>query len=76
LIGLSRDAIIQPPTLPTEAVAPKKGLIALLSALASGFLLLLWVFAQKAWVNTRQDPLMAEKQARLIAAMSFRSKPQ
>lgn len=73
LQGLSRDAVIQPPTLPTEAVAPKKSLIAFMAALVSGFALLLWVFMRKAWVNTQQDPLTAKKQARLRAAMGFKS---
>jgi hypothetical protein len=73
--GLSRDIVIQPPTLPTEAVAPKKSLIAVMAALASGFALLLWVFMRKAWVNTQQDPVTAIKQARLWAAMGFKSKP-
>ena len=71
LQGLSRDVLIQPPTLPTVAAAPKKGLIAILAALASGFALLLWVFLRKAWMSTAQDPLGAEKQKRLQAALGF-----
>ena len=74
--GLSRDAVIQPPTLPTEAVAPKKSLIAILSVLASGFVLLLWVFVRKAWVNTQNDPMVAVKQARVRAALGFKSVSQ
>jgi len=73
LQGLSRDIVVQPPTLPTEAVAPKRGLIALMSVLLSGIALLLWVFARKAWVSTKQDPRTANKQARLRAAMGFKS---
>jgi capsular polysaccharide biosynthesis protein len=73
LRGLSRDIVVQPPTLPTEAVAPKKGLVAVMSVLFSGFVLLLWVFARKAWTNTEQDPMAAKKQARLRAAMGFKS---
>jgi uncharacterized protein involved in exopolysaccharide biosynthesis len=71
--GLSRDIVIQPPTLPTEAVAPKKSLIAVMTALVSGFALLLWVFMRKAWVKTQQDPMTAMKQARLRAALGFKS---
>jgi hypothetical protein len=59
--------------LPTEAVAPKKSLIAILAALASGFVLLLWVFVRKAWVNTQNDPVVAVKQARVRAALGFKS---
>ena len=71
LQGLSRDVLIQPPTLPTVAAAPKKGLIAVLATVASGFALLLWVFLRKAWLSTAQDPLGAEKQKRLRAALGF-----
>ena len=70
--GLSRDAVIQPPTLPTEAVAPKKSLIAILSTLVGGFVLLMWVFVLKAWGNARQDPMSAMKLARLRAALGFK----
>ena len=75
LQGLSRDAVIQPPTLPTEAVAPKKSLIAVMAALVSAFALLLWVFMRKAWANTQQDPATAIKLGRLRVAMGFKSKP-
>jgi len=74
--GLSRDAVIQPPTLPTEAVAPKKGLIAILSTLAGGFVLLMWVFIRKAWANAQQDPMSLKKQARLRTALGFKSLPR
>lgn len=76
LLGLSRDAVIQPPTLPTEAVAPKKSLITLLSVLASGFALLMWVFVRQAWANTQNDPVIAVKQARVRAALGFKSVSQ
>jgi uncharacterized protein involved in exopolysaccharide biosynthesis len=73
LQGLSRDAVIQSPTLPTEPTSPKKGLLAVLSALAGGFILLLWVFVRQAWLNTQQDPVAAEKQSRLRAAFGLKS---
>jgi hypothetical protein len=71
LQGLSRDVIMQSPTLPTEPVAPKKSLIAILAALGSGFSLLLWIFVRQAWKNAALDPVTAEKQAKLRAAMGF-----
>ena len=74
LQGLSRDVVIQPPTLPTIAVAPKKSLIAVLAALASGFVLLLWVFVRRAWQTSAQDPQSGEKQARLRAALGFKAR--
>ena len=70
LQGLSRDVVKQPPTLPTEPVSPKKGLIAALAAIASGFVLLLWVFLRQAWRRATQDARMAEKCRRLAAALS------
>ena len=72
LRGLSRDVVVQPPTRPTEAVAPRKGLIAFLAALGSGLALLLWVFLRQAWINAAQDPQAAEKQARLRATLGFK----
>ncbi len=74
LQGLSRDVVVQPPTLPTEPVAPKKSLIAVLAALGSGFALLLWVFLRQAWKNAAQDPQAAEKQAKLRATLGFKGK--
>lgn len=75
LQGLSRDVVVQPPTLPTQPVAPKKSLIAVLAALGSGFALLLWVFMRQAWMNAKQDPKVAGKQAKLLAAMGFKGRP-
>lgn len=71
LQGLSADVVKQPPTLPIEPAAPKKGLIAILAALGSGFVLLLWVFMRHAWKSVGQDSEAAEKQARLRAALGF-----
>jgi hypothetical protein len=67
--GWSRDIVLQPPTLPAEPAAPKKGLIAVLAALGSGFALLLWMFMQQAWKNASRDPEVAERQAKLRAAV-------
>lgn len=72
LQGLSRDVVKQQPTLPTEPAAPKKSLIAVLSALTTGFVLLLWVFMRQAWRTAAKDPQVAEKQARLRAALGLK----
>lgn len=72
LKGYSRDVIRQPPTLPTEPVSPKKGLITILAAVLSGFALLLWVFIREAWCRAIQDPDKAEKQKRLKAALGLK----
>ena len=74
LTGLTRDVVIQPPTLPTEPVAPKKSLIALLAAFGSGFMLLLWVLLRQAWKNAAHDPLTAGKQAKLLAALGLNAR--
>ncbi len=74
LLGLSRDVIRQPPTLPTEPASPKKGLIAIVAALVSGVVLLLWAFARRAWSTAAQDPRSAEKLAKLRAAIGFQSR--
>jgi hypothetical protein len=65
LQGVTRDVVKQPPTLPTEPVAPRKSLIAVLSALGSGFALLLWVFMRRAWRSAALEPGGAEKQAKI-----------
>ena len=72
LKGFSRDAVFSPPTLPTKPVAPKKGLIAVMTALGTGIALLLFVFMRQAWRNAAQDPAAAPKIARLRAAFGAR----
>ena len=71
LEGVSHDVVVQSPTLPVDPVAPKKGLIAVLTALGSGFALLLWVFMRQAWRGAAQDPEAAQKKAKLRAALGF-----
>ena len=51
LRGLTETSLAQNPTLPTEHVAPKRSLISVLTALATGFALLLFVFIRKALAN-------------------------
>ncbi len=51
LRGLSDTNLAQPPILPTQHVAPKRSLISVLAALATGFALLLFVFIRKALAN-------------------------
>lgn len=72
LRGLSRDVVVQPPTLPTEPIPSQKSLIAVLAALVGGVVLLLWVFMRQAWNNSAQDPQVATKQAKLFAALGFK----
>jgi uncharacterized protein involved in exopolysaccharide biosynthesis len=74
LQGLSRDVVKQPPTLPTEPVAPKKSLMAVLAALGSGFALLLFVFIRSAWKSAAQDPQAAPKLARQRALLGLKDR--
>ena len=73
LQGWSRDAVLkQPPTLPTQAAAQKKGLIAVLATLGSGFALLLFVFIRQALRNTAADAEAAGKLARIRRALGLK----
>lgn len=73
LRGQTRDIVFSPPTLPTKATTPRKGLIAVLAGFGCGFALLLWVFLREAWKNAAQDPESLKKQKRLRAALGMRS---
>lgn len=75
LQGLSRDVVKQPPTLPTEAVAPKKSLIAVLVVFGSGFVLLMFVFMRQAWRNAAADSDAARKQSKLKRALGLKTRP-
>lgn len=65
LQGLSRDVIVQQPTLPIKAAAPKKALIAVIATLATGFALLLFVFVRHAVRQSANDAANASKWAQL-----------
>jgi LPS O-antigen subunit length determinant protein (WzzB/FepE family) len=47
--GVAEGDLLQPPTLPQRAVAPRKGLVAILATLGGGMALLLFVFVRQAW---------------------------
>jgi uncharacterized protein involved in exopolysaccharide biosynthesis len=53
--------VLQQPTLPTKKVAPKRGIITIMAALAAGFALLLFVFICQALRNAAQDAESAQK---------------
>jgi hypothetical protein len=57
----------QTPTLPDHAVKPKKGLIAVLVTLITGFALLVWVFVRQGLRSAANNPQDA---ARLAAIRS------
>ena len=61
--------VIDPATAPELKSKPKKALIAVLATLATGFLLLLWVFVRQALSNAAQDSESAQKLAGIRAAL-------
>lgn len=67
--GLSRDVVLQPPTLPSKAIAPKKGLMAVVATLATGVALILFVFVRASWRKAGTDPEFARKQSELFASL-------
>ena len=74
LNGYSRDVVKQPPTLPTETTAPKKGLVAILATLGSGIVFLLYIFVRRSWEKSTDNLELAKKQSRLLAAVGFKNR--
>jgi uncharacterized protein involved in exopolysaccharide biosynthesis len=64
--------IAQPPELKSK---PKKALIAVLTTLACGFALLLFVFVRQAMRNAQGDPESAQKLARIKSLLLLRRQP-
>lgn len=72
LEGLDNDDVVQAPTLPESSVKPKKSMIAIGATVASGFLLLLFVFARQAWRSAQENsPEQARKLARIRQALPW-----
>lgn len=72
LLGLGDEAVVQPASLPWQRSSPKRSLIAVLTALATGFALVLWVFVRQAWRNAAADAESSDKLRALKAAFSGR----
>lgn len=72
LRGYTRAVVKQPPTLPSVPESADLGLIALLSALATGLFLLLWIFVVQAWRSAARDPRVAPKLQRLRTALGLK----
>ena len=75
LQGLSLDVVAQVPTLPVEPSAPRKELIAGMTALISFFGLLVWVFVKHNWKLAAGVPAKAARQNRLLAALGLGERP-
>jgi len=65
------EVYVQPASLPQRKVAPKRSLIVLLSVLASGFALLMFVFVRKAFQSATQDADASDKLARIKRALGL-----
>ena len=61
ITGLDQSVVIQQPDRPLARTSPKRSLIAVLTALAAGFVLLLYVFIRQALRQSAQDPESARK---------------
>lgn len=72
LQGFSTSVVKQAPTRPNVAEAMPKGLIALLSALATTMGLVLWILVVHAWRSAAQDPNTAPKLLRLRNALGLK----
>ena len=72
LQGLSRDVVIQVPTLPVAPVSPKKGLIAVITAVGVGFVLLLFVFMRQSWRNSAAANESGRKQSLLLSTLGLK----
>lgn len=72
LRGYTRDVVKQPPTLPSIPESANKGLIGVLTALATAMLLILWIFVVQAWRSAAQDPRAAPKLLRLRSALGLK----
>ena len=75
LRGLSDANLAQPPTLPTQRVAPNRSRISVLAALATGFALLLFVFIRKALANaavSEDDERVSQIKGYLLGVVGIR----
>ncbi len=74
LRGQTRDVVVSPPTLPTQATKPKKAMLAIVATLATGLLLLLFIFMRQALRNTAEAAEAAGKLARIRLALGLKTR--
>jgi hypothetical protein len=72
LRGVGQESVIRKPSYPRERSSPKRSQVAVGTALATGFVLILWVFARQAWRKVVNQPGTADKFTALRAALSVR----
>jgi uncharacterized protein involved in exopolysaccharide biosynthesis len=73
LEGLSESQLVQPPTLPEKASHPKKALQAIGASLATGLILLLYVFIRRGLRSMALDAEGAGKLARIRSALGLKN---
>ena len=66
------EVFVQEPSLPRRKSAPKRSVVIVMAMLVSGFALLLWVFARKAWSVVEKDPKSASKLAAIKQSLTLR----
>ena len=72
LEGLSEAQLVQAPTLPEKASQPKKAVLAIGGTLATGLLLILFIFMRQALRNTAADAEAAGKLVRIRRALGLK----
>ena len=65
MLGLSNEDLVQAPTFPKRPSGPKKALIAAVSTVAIGLLMLVFVLMRQSWRASRSVNLHAERLAAL-----------
>jgi hypothetical protein len=71
--GLSRDVVLQAPTLPKTAAPQRKILITLLSAVVAGFVLIMFLSVRASLRSSAAEPAVALKQAKIRKALGMKS---
>jgi LPS O-antigen subunit length determinant protein (WzzB/FepE family) len=72
LLEKTDEIFVQAPSFPETKSAPKRSLIVLVTVLASGFLLMIWVFLRNAWQANAKDPEAMQKMGRIRQAFGLR----
>ena len=76
LQGLSRSVVKLSPTLPTDASAPRKGLIVMVAVISSAVIFFLWAVVGAGWRRVARNPQVAAKQAKVLVCLGLRRRPE
>jgi hypothetical protein len=67
------EVYVQKASLPERKSAPKHSLVVISAVLASGFVLLLWVFVSNAWQQAVEEAKSVDKIRRIRVALGLRA---